>query len=216
VAPERIVTIPNGFNPAEFEKDPMDLRQECGISPLTPWLGFVGNIRPVKGFDILVKAVKLLESTPFQVVVIGRDPGGEAERMVREVGLASRVKFLGPRPRAFRWMRSMDVVVMSSRSEGLGKTAIEAMSLQRVVIASKVGGLVEFIDDGTDGFLVPPESPPALAEAIKRVVSDADLRQKIGARARYKIESQFSFEATADCAYRLYQELLTPAPTRTP
>ena len=207
VAPEKVVKLHPGFDPTEFEEDPRDLRQECGISPLVPLLGYVANIRPVKGFDILVKAIKLLNSTPLQVVVIGKDPGGAAEQMTREEGLASQFRFLGHRPRAFRWMRSMDALIIPSRSEGLSKAAIEAMSLNRVVIASRVGGLLEFIEDGDDGFLVPPESPVALAEAIKRVLNDADLRQKIGERARCKIGSRFSIEAAADRALSLYRDL---------
>jgi glycosyltransferase involved in cell wall biosynthesis len=208
VPADRVVTLYHGHDPAEFDADPKDLRGELKLTPDQVLLGYVANIRPVKGFDILVQAVKLLEPSEFQIAVIGNDPEGVAEKLAQEAGLALRFRFLGPRPKAFRWMRSMDALVIPSRSEGLSRAAIEGMSLNRVVIASSVGGLVEFIDNDIDGFLVPPESPKRLAEVIKRVVSDSDLRRRIGERARAKIQSRFSVEAATDRAFRLYSELI--------
>jgi glycosyltransferase involved in cell wall biosynthesis len=198
----------HGHDPAEFDADPKDLRAELKIPPEQILLGFVANMRPVKGFDVLVEAVKLLEPSPLQIAVIGQDIEGTAQKIVQKAGVSSRFTFLGPRPRAFRWMRSMDILVIPSRSEGLSRAAIEAMSLNRVVIASRVGGLVEFIDNGVDGLLVPPESPPALADAIKRVVNDPQLRREMGGRARDKIQSRFSVEAAADRAFNLYSDLI--------
>jgi glycosyltransferase involved in cell wall biosynthesis len=208
VPADRVVTLYHGHDPGEFDADPHDLRTELKIAADQFVLGYVANIRPVKGFDILVEAVKLLESSNLQVAVIGTDLEGTAEKLVHEAGLDKRFRFLGPRPRAFRWIRSMDALVIPSRSEGLSRAAIEGMSLNRVVIASRVGGLTEFIDDQVDGFLVPPESPKLLAETIKRVVNDSDLRQRIGARARAKIQSRFSVEAATERAFKLYSELI--------
>jgi glycosyltransferase involved in cell wall biosynthesis len=71
-----------------------------------------------------------------------------------------------------------------------------------------VGGLVEFIDNDVDGILVPPESPAALADAIRRVAGDPDLRHRFGKLARDKIQSRFSVEAAADRAFKLYSELI--------
>jgi glycosyltransferase involved in cell wall biosynthesis len=208
VPAERVVTMYHGHDPAEFDADPQDLRTELKIPTDQFLLGYVANIRPVKGFDVLVEAVKLLQPSNLQVAVIGHDLERTAEALVHKAGLEGNFRFLGPRPRAFRWMRSMDALVIPSRSEGLSRAAIEGMSLNRVVIASRVGGLTEFIENEVDGLLVPPESPKALADTIQRVVNDKGLRQRIAGRARAKIQSRFSVEATADRAFKLYSELI--------
>jgi glycosyltransferase involved in cell wall biosynthesis len=208
VPAERVVTMYHGHDPAEFDADPKDLRAELNIPPDQFLLGYVANIRPVKGFDVLVEAMKLLEPSQVHVAAIGADEEGTAQKLVQDAGLQKRFRLLGPRPRAFRWIRSMDALVIPSRSEGLSRAAIEGMSLNRVVIASRVGGLVEFIDDQIDGFLVPSESPKVLAETIKRVANDADLRRRIGERARAKIEMRFSVEAATERAFKLYSELI--------
>lgn len=208
VPPERTCTLYFGHDPVWYEQDPRDLRQELGLSPDLFLAGFIGNIRPVKGFDVLVAAVTLLpKSTRLKVVVFGQDPNGRGIAAVRRAGVADRFVFLGLRPQAFRWMRSLNCVVVPSRSEGLSKVTVEAMALRVPVIAARVGALPEIIDHEIDGLLMPPESPQILADLLTFLEANPTTARELGACARQKIVSRFSVAGTARKFWELYQRL---------
>ena len=210
VYPERTRTLYFGHDPSWYEQESRDLRQELHLSPSTFLAGFVGKIRPVKGFDILVTAIALLPPhTDFKVIVFGEDAGGRGLAMARRAGVVNRFIFLGHRPKAFRWMQSLNCVIIPSRSEGMPKVAIEAMSLRRPVIATNVGGLPEVIDHEINGLLIPPESPQALAAMLLKLQANPTLLLTLGEKARQKIESSFSMRTTTQQFLLLYQQLIT-------
>ena len=208
VPPERTCTLYFGHDPVWYEQDPGDLRQELGLSSDTFLAGFIGNIRPVKGFDVLVDAVTLMpKNTRLKVVVFGQDRKGQGRAAVRRSGMSDRFVFLGPRPQAFRWMRSLNCVVVPSRSEGLSKVTVEAMSLRVPVIAARVGALPEIIDHKIDGLLMPPESPQQLADWLTFLETNPTTAQELGTRGRQKIVSRFSVAGTTRKFLELYQRL---------
>lgn len=131
-----------------------------------------GRASREKGFDVLVAALARPDTGAWQATLVTDGPDRtELERAVRRAGLSDRVTFLPLQPRAalFELIRGHHLVVVPSRSEGLGMVALEALALGRPVVASAVGGLVEVITDGDDGALVPANDPEALANALATV-----------------------------------------------
>ena len=103
------------------------------------------------------------------------------------------------------------IVVVPSRREGYGVTAREAMAHGRPVVASAVGGLVDAVEDGATGLLVPPRDPPALREALVRLLADEALRRRLGAEGRRRARERFSLEAAANETLRVYDRLAARA-----
>jgi glycosyltransferase involved in cell wall biosynthesis len=141
-------------------------------------IGYVGNIRPVKGSDVLIEAmdhlVKQIGNQDAELWIIG---SGEIEAQVRArttaLGLDSRVRFLGRQPHEAipRWMSAVDVFCLPSRNEGCPNVILEALASGKPVVASRVGGIPELLTEGANGYLVPPEDPAALARALDQALA---------------------------------------------
>jgi glycosyltransferase involved in cell wall biosynthesis len=131
-----------------------------------------GRASPEKGFDVLLAALARPAARGARATLVAEGPTrGALEAQVAELGLGDRVQLrpLVPRRELFELMATHHLVVVPSRSEGLGMVALEALALGRPVVASAVGGLPEVVADGADGALVPPDDPDALAAAIASV-----------------------------------------------
>ena len=181
---ERLVrevgVVPAGSFPAFMDLDPF-LDKPPAPLPDPPQALFVGVLEPYKGIDVLAEAWRL----------------ARPEASLRIVGSGSRasiVENLG-----VRWDRSLPpegvskaldestVLVLPSRSEGMGRVVVEALCRGRAVIGSQVGGIPDLVRDGENGLLVPPEDPEALAQALLRVLSDRELAAELGAGARASV-----------------------------
>lgn len=133
---------------------------------------FVGRLVPEKGLDVALRAMPLAraEGVDLRLDVVGDGPAGPALRALA-AGLGERVSWAGalPRTEVGAHILAAHAVVIPSRREGLGLVALEALAHGRPVIASAVGGLVEVVQDGVDGVLVPPGNPAALAQALAQL-----------------------------------------------
>lgn len=174
-------------------------------------LGFIGNIRPVKGVDILLRSVDhLAESINAHVLLVGSaaECSREMMRLRRRPGIAGRVHFAGIQHDAFRFCRHFDVLVMPSvEREGLPRAVIEAMAQRVPPVVSDVGGMPELVEDGVCGLVVPPRDPRRLAEAITRLARSPELRRRFGDQARRRIREKFSIDQTADKTLALFAGL---------
>lgn len=168
----------------------------------------VASMREVKGHRILVEACRLLEArgVPFVCHLVGGGPLlAEIEDMVREEGLEERVRMHGPRarPEVLEFYRRSDVYVQPSvpttqgQREGIPVSLMEAMGSELPVVASRIGGIPELVEDGRSGRLVPPGDPASLAEALTRLAEDGDLRRRMGAEGRTRVERDFDLHANA-------------------
>jgi glycosyltransferase involved in cell wall biosynthesis len=175
---ERVLVQHNGVDGARFRiRDRAEARKSVGIEHDRPVIGYVGNIRPVKGSDVLIEAmdhlVKQLGNTEAELWIVG---SGEIEAQVRArttaLGLDSRVRFLGRQPHEAipRWMSAVDVFCLPSRNEGCPNVILEALASGKPVVASRVGGIPELLTDGENGYLVPAEDPAALAGALAKAL----------------------------------------------
>jgi D-inositol-3-phosphate glycosyltransferase len=180
-----------------------------------PVLLFVGRIQPLKGLDVAVRALGLLDDPTAELVVVGGPSGpdglGELARvraLVDDLHLAGRVRFVDPQPHHLlsTWYRAADVVVVPSRSESFGLVALEAAACGRPVVAAAVGGLRTIVDDGVTGFLVEGRQPEEYAGLVTRLVADRELAAAMARRAAQR-SRRYTWSTAAARLRRLYADL---------
>ncbi|MFD1881007.1 glycosyltransferase family 4 protein [Paracoccus pacificus] len=178
--------------------------------PLT--LGMLSRLEPVKGHDIALEAVHLLQNDlPLRLVIIGPDNTDWARQMKAktiELGLQDRVEFKGEASDLRGVFDGIDLMLAPSRREALSLSLIEAGAAGRPSIGARIGGIPEVIEDGRSGLLVPPEDPPALAEAIQRLGRDDALRQRMGQAAREVYEARFTEEVMVRRTEAIYEQAI--------
>ncbi len=167
----------------------VEVRAELGVPDDRVLVLTVANLRPEKGYDVLLDAVRLLadRGVPVHVAAVG---WGQLEDELRHrrdaLGIAERLQFLGQRDDVLRLLAGSDAFVLASRQEGLPVSLMEATSMGLPIVGTAVGGVPQVIADGVDGLIVPPGNPERLADALQRIVSDPDLRQRLGRAAKEK------------------------------
>jgi glycosyltransferase involved in cell wall biosynthesis len=127
---------------------------------------------------------------------------------VREKGLQNRIRFLGERADVPDLLRASDMGILASHEEGFSNAILESMAAGLPMVVTNVGGNAEAIVDGHSGLVVPPGNPPALADAIMRLVEDSPLALALGTRARQRVHAHFSTKACVDRYEALYTGLL--------
>jgi len=176
-------------------------RERLGLPLERPVLLFVGNLKPVKGVDVLVEAVSRLPEALRSRLLVAIVGSGDLEAGLRsraaELGLEEQVRFVGRRPHAEvpTWLTAADALCLPSRMEGCPNVILEALASGRPVIASRVGGIPELMDDSC-GALAQPESPADLARAIHTVLA----RDWDPNRLRARVE-HLSWEPFGDLLY---------------
>jgi glycosyltransferase involved in cell wall biosynthesis len=192
-----------------------DVREELGIPRDAPVVGVVGNIQEWKGQHVLLEAmVDVVRSYPQAVAVVvggahrsGRAYADSLRRFVAERGLGNNVVFTGARQDVPDIMNAMDVIVHSSvRGEPFGRVIIEGMSVARPVVATRAGGVPEFVHDGVDGVLVQPGDPAELARVLIGLLGDSELRRRLSAGAESAVRN-FSLEHHVEQMTRLYDHI---------
>jgi glycosyltransferase involved in cell wall biosynthesis len=203
----RIQVVHSGIDlEAARRAEPFRLREQLGLGPETRLAGTVGALVPHKDHATLLHAARLLAGHfPNLHWVIAGD--GELrpvlDWLAAELGVADRVHFLGHVSRPLGVIADVDVYVMSSREEGLGTSVLDAMARGIPVASTSAGGLPEMLHEG-GGILVPPRNPDALAGAVRRILCDPDLRQRVVQQASRTVES-FSAERMAAEVLTVYR-----------
>ena len=189
LAPASTAVIPNGLDLAAFagRKAPDSVRT----------IVTVANLRPEKSHETLIAAASMLVGAypALRFLVVGDGPRRRAlEALAQARGLAAHMEFLGHREDVPAVLASADAFVLPSRSEAFPNGAIEAMAAGLPVVASAVGGLLDLIDHGRTGLLVPPTDPEALAGALRSLIDDPDRAASIGRAARADVHQRYSFD----------------------
>lgn len=215
VAPvERFQVVPLGLDLAplfDVSAQRGVLRRELGVSPDAPLIGIVGRLFPIKNHSLFLDAAaRLLTEQPDARFVIVGDGAlrAELEARAEQADLAGRVYFTGWRHDLTTIYADLDVLAVSSRNEGTPVSAIEAMAAGCVVVATRVGGLPDLIDDGRTGSLVPGDDPTALSSAIGRMLSDPVESETVRAAARADVERRFMATRLVEEMKALYLHLL--------
>jgi L-malate glycosyltransferase len=216
LAPGRVVTLRNGVDLAEIDAiDALERSDSAlGVADASHVIVSVGNIRPVKGTDVLLKtAARVCEQFPCAVfVVIGRANDTEYFRSVQDLskslGLSRNVRFLGLRNDVISILKASDVFFLPSRSEGLSNALLEAMACQLPCVVTDVGGNAEVVEDSQSGFLVPSEDSASAADRILALLRDSQAGRRMGKFGRKIVEERFGAQAMVDRLVGLYDGLL--------
>ena len=192
--PHKVEVIPAGVNLDMFSPVEQNYaRRELGIEEENIIL-YVGRIEPLKGVDILIRAVPLLEcANDLRLMVVGGNPSGDTEMerlktISEDLGIRDSVTFTGPVPqdRLPTYYSAADIYVLPSHAESFGLAPLEAMACGTPVVVSRVGGLKTFVDNAKTGYLVPWRCPEAFAQRLDMLLANPDLRDAMGSAAREK------------------------------
>jgi len=210
VADERIRILYNGVDIDRFalahqrKRPPFDATSESA-----KFIAVVANFYPAKGHACLITAAthicRRFPETIFVLIGDGKERA-RLEKQVRRAGLERNFLFLGYRQDVSELLSCCDMSVLPSETEATSNALLEAMAAGLPVVATRVGGASEIIEDGINGLLVAPRDPAALAAAILRLLSDAAFAQPLGRAAQNKIQSEFAFDRLSRELEELYRE----------
>ena len=209
----RVACIRNGIDleGKSVQTDRWRTRKDLGVDPETCLIGTIGRLTPVKGIPYLLEAARMLlcQGVNVKVLVVGEGSiRSDLMAQTRDLGISKDVVFLGHREDTDALLQALDIFALPSLSEGIPMALLEAMAASRSVVASRVGGVPEIVEDGTEGFLVEPMDVHGLTERCLRLIQSPELAQKMGQAARARVERDFSAENMADRVAMLYQELI--------
>lgn len=205
IASHRVYVIPNGINPDPFltaEVSRARVRRELGLADDEVAIIQVARLDPLKDHDTAIAAVERLAQPRVRLLIVGDGP--ETARLRQRVNrspVPERFAFLGYRQDIPELLAAADVFLLSSVSEGLPVTILEAMAAALPVVATRVGDLSTVVEHNVTGLLVPPHDPAQLTQALERVCLSSELRRQFGLAGRKKILAQFT-EEKMHAAYR--------------
>lgn len=210
--PERLSVIYNGVRvpaAAPTAADKLAAKRRLGLHEEDFVVAYVGRVSPEKGLRFMVDALPACDAR-VRLVVAGEGDELQAIRDRAEgAGVSPRVRFLGFVQNPFEVFTAADVAVVPSLwNEAFGRVVVEAMACSSAVVATAVGGMRELFDDGHEGFFVPKEDAPALADAVNRLVADPDLLVRMQRAARRLAEQRYSTTRVAGEYGALYGRLL--------
>lgn len=218
VPPARMTQIYNGvdsktFHPATSAREPLPLAGFAG--PDSVIVGTVGRMQTVKDQLTLVRAfLRVVQAEPgarerLRLVLVGDGPlRAEAEKLLAEAGASNLAWLAGARHDIPELLRGLDVFVLPSLAEGVSNTILEAMASGLPVVATRVGGNPELVEEGVTGMLVPAADPAAMAGAIKSYFLDAVARHRHGKAAREAVERKYSMDAMVAAYMDVYDRVL--------
>ncbi len=215
--PSRIEVIRNGIDPERFHPPDADerlrARTTLGLNPQQPVALQVARFHPVKDHATAIRGwAHVAEQVPGAVLLLVGD--GElrpqAESLVQDLGLEASVRFLGVRDDVPELMAAADVFVLSSLSEGISVTLLEAMATALAVVATQVGGNSEVVSDGETGLLSPRGDGRALGENLARLLAAPDRARTMGRAGRQRLLDRFTQHQMHQRYSDLYRQMLGP------
>lgn len=222
VSKDGIYNIPNGVDTDRFHVVSQDERQKIrsslGLDNSEFILGTALTLRPTKGLDILLKAIRKIPSDfKMRLIIIGlsvedvQNPTSEFSKNVTkyldEIPANVKIMFVGLVPDIQQYLSAIDGYVLPSRTEGFPNSALESMSSGLPCIFSEINWTKDIIEHDKNGVLYPAEDANSLAESIVRISKDVSLREKLGLNARKLVMERFSIDSVAESYIKLYQSI---------
>ncbi len=210
---EHTEVVHNGVQLADFARAPdRSLRRAWGIHDDEILVGAVGNVRPTKGYEVLLRAARRLADTRpnFRFIIAGEAGGplgAELRRMLHDLALEGIVQFVGFQEDIAAVLANLDLFALPSHTEGFSLATVQAMAAGVPIVATRSGGPEEVLGEGS-ALLVAPGSPADLAAALNQLSLDAGLRSDLIHRARTRAHSQFSLERMIGDYDSLYRRAL--------
>lgn len=215
VDPHRVQVVYSGLNLSSIGHLPSGrIRARYGLSPGQPVIGAVANLFPRKGYESLLKALAEIRVVipDIHCIIVGEGDEAYGQSLIalaKELELTAAVTFAGFQREVLAHMADCDVMVLPSLLEGFGMVLLEAMAMAKPVVASRVGGIPEAVEDGVTGVLVPPGNSGELAGALLRLLKDPALRDTMGKAGRKRVETMFSLERTIEELESTYRQLVS-------
>lgn len=217
ISRQLITVLPNGVDLEQFKPlDKIPLRKQLSLPNDRPIIIAVGSLSHKKGHKYLLTALpKILESYgPVRVVIVGEGEfRSSLESTITKLNLADHVFLTGFQKGETipHWLNAADIFVLPSLLEGTPNILLEAMACQLPVVATAVGGVGCVIEDGENGFIIPPRSDTRLAEAVISLLQDPALRERLSVKARNTVHSQYgSWKQQSAKLENLYSKILKP------
>lgn len=203
--------IPYGVDPDELRAAAAN-PNGCPSGPIRPYVLTAAKLHPRKGLDVLLHAVKKLgaKAENHRFVIAGDGPDEDhLRKLASELGVQGRVTFVGALQPAeiAKCYQDCAFFVLPSRSEPFGIALLEAMVFEKAIVATRVGGIPEFVFDGYNGLLVPAEDSNALAAQIARLLDDAELKARLGKNGKRTVEEKYSYELIIDKYEGLFERV---------
>jgi glycosyltransferase involved in cell wall biosynthesis len=191
-----------------------EIRTRYGLQSGQPLIGAVANLFPRKGYEYLVKALAEIRMVipDIHCLILGEGDHAYHQNLLHLItmlDLNSAVTFAGFQPDVLAHMVDFDVVVLPSIMEGFGMVLLEAMAMGKPIVASKVGGIPEAVEDGVTGVLIPPAHSGKLAEVLVFLLKNGSLRRSMGEAGRKRVATMFSLEKTIQELERVYDQVLS-------
>lgn len=215
VSERKLRVIQNGIDIADFKAAAgadacANVRRSLSIPDGAPVIGTVGRLSEVKRQDVLLRAFAgVRASAPdARLLLVGDGPLLDAlQRLAEELRVKGAVHFVGYQPHSGPYLRAMDVFALTSRSEGMPQAVLEASVTGLPVVASRVGGLPEVIEEGVTGMMFTPGDDAALAGILRGLLADPARRRALGLAARDRAEARFGVARMAGEYHRDFLEL---------
>jgi glycosyltransferase involved in cell wall biosynthesis len=207
----RLAVIPNGVDYSHFAEAKPINPAELGLNPQRRTLIYVGRLDPVKGIDVLLRAMAgLAGKLDLQLIIAGDGPEKpRLKKLSDEPALAGRIHFTGFHRDVAGLLKASQLLVLPSYWEGLPLSVMEAMAAGIPVIASRIEGLAPLIQDRQTGVYFTPGNPQSLKNAVSTVLSDSNLARMIALNGQNLIRERFSLRAMVNGYERLYESLLS-------
>ncbi len=214
LSPDAVHLVPSAVDTLRFRPgaDRARLLAALQLPPQSLLIGVIAQLIERKGHKVLLEALApLLESQPgLKVLLFGQGPlAHRLERRIRRMGRAEQIRLMGFRHDLHELLPGMDLVVHPALTEGLGVALLEALASGVAVVASRVGGIVDLIEDGVHGRLVPAGDPAALRQAVAELLADPTLRARMGAAGRQRVATMFSLEQMVAGNLKVYEQVLS-------
>ena len=219
--PERFVVIRLGIEldkrVAGSRDGRLESRRYLGIAPDRFAVGWIGRMTTVKRTDDVLVAFKRLRDRGVDacLCMVGDGPDrAQLERRAHDLGIVRDTLFLGYQEDVAPFYAAFDALVLPSSNEGTPVSAIEALAAGRPVVATRVGGVPDVVEEGEDGFLVEPGDTDELADRLAQLARDPALRKRMGEAGRQRVLPRYAVERLVDDVDRLYRSLLSGASGR--
>ncbi|MDP6124451.1 MAG: glycosyltransferase, partial [Candidatus Latescibacteria bacterium] len=213
-SPSRNVVIPNGLDlteldnqaKARFSRDSLRLPESAVV------VAMVAGLNQYKNQPMLFRAAKRASAylrSPLHILVVGDGPrAAELKAVARETGMADCIHFLGHRTDVPAILGLCDIAVLASHTEGTPNAVMEAMGCRIPVVATDVGGVSEVVEDGSTGWLVPPDDDEAMAARIVGLAQSTEQCRRMGEAGRERIRQKFSMEAMVSSTVAVYESMI--------
>jgi glycosyltransferase involved in cell wall biosynthesis len=215
VPEHKVAVIHNGIVAEHYRREdyaPGFIRGQFDIPADASVVGYVGRLSPEKGqADLLDAAASLIpHRSKLWLVFVGDGPDQEKlQRQAESLGIASRVIFTGHLHDVRPVFRDLDILALTSHTEGLPNVVLEALCMEVPVVANDVGGVREIVQDGVTGLLLPPRSPERIADALARMLDRPEWARQLALNGKRLVDEQFTFRGRVAKEEHLCRELLS-------